>query len=618
MSKILFAWELGAGLGHIAPCRGLFEKLCGRGHSLTLVLHDLSRAKNVFEGLKLAVLQAPVKTNLPRNPAAVTTSFVHVLHDSGYEDAVELDGMVQGWHSIFELTRPDLVIADYSPTALLALRGLPTRKMTIGCGFLIPPDTYPLQNLRPWQSVDEAALKRDEDQICQRVNSVLVNRRHPLDRLGQLFSDVDDSVLTTYPELDHYSERKGGVYWGLRRGFRGADFDWPAGSGPKVFAYLTYNPHADAMLQLLKDSGNPTIVCCSELPLETQKKFETEHLRFERRLLNVEKLAAECSLAVLNGNHDTACTLLLAGKPILFIPITLEHWIFAVSVQKIGAGLLAGFDRPAEFAPKFSQLSSCVSAAQRFATRYAQNDPAQLEDILVARVEEILKPDWQRRPMQSPLKSSGESLGSPSSAGKTEAETRDVTISPLHTKEKTLDKPAVAVSAQSSQALNTALEHHRQGRLEQAAQMYAEVLAQEPSNAAALHLMGVVYLQTAQFERAVDLIGRAISINSKESSFHSNLGEALRNLGQFERAIECFLTALRLRPEYPEACNNLGLVLQAQGKHKAAASRFREAIKLNPRYVMAYNNLGKLLGEVGQFEEARECFAKAQQAAKAE
>src|SRR5471030_2186083 len=101
MPKILFAWELGAGLGHIAPCRGLFESLHAQGHELTLVLRDLSKAKTVFEGLNLALLQAPVKINLPAEPILYAKTFADILHNVGYEDPSELGAMVAAWRSIF-------------------------------------------------------------------------------------------------------------------------------------------------------------------------------------------------------------------------------------------------------------------------------------------------------------------------------------------------------------------------------------------------------------------------------------------------------------------------------------------------------------------------------------
>ena len=633
MSKILFAWELGAGAGHMAPCRGMFEKLCAHGHELTLVLRDLSRAKIVFEGLNVALLQAPVKINLPANPIAQAATYSHILHNVGFEDPFELEAALAAWRNLFKFTRPDLVISDHSPTAMLALRGFPSRKMVIGCGFLIPPDTYPFPNMRPWEPFDEVRARSDEDRIRERINAVLARTgQQPLERIGQLFSEVDESILTTYPELDHYAERQGGEYWGLRRGFQGADFEWPAGDGPRIFAYLRPTPHLHAELHVLKELKHPAIVCSDQITPETQRQFEAPHLRFERRLLNLKKLCAECSIALLNGSHDTAGHLLMAGKPILFIPHILDQWMQAVTVQRLGAGLLASPERPAEFAPKLSAMlgsDSYAKAARRFAARYAANDPAVIEDLLVSRIEELLASGLPRprRARPSPLQASGEPLPASSSPGAatpvfTEAPAATPVTPPYVVTLVDRNPPAAATALPGDgpddggppdQSLEAAVALHRNGRVQQAVNIYQAILARTPDDPAALHLLGVAHLQAGQFAQSVELIGRAIAIVSTEPSFHSNLGEAFRNLGQFDRAIECCLTALRLQPVYPEACNNLALALQAQGKHKAALARFREAIQYNPRYVVAYNNLGRLLGELGQPEDARACFAKAQQ-----
>ncbi len=319
-------------------------------------------------------------------------------------------------------------------------------------------------------------------------------------------------------------------------------------------------------------------------------------------------------MALLNGNHDTACSLLLAGKPILFIPLTLEHWMFSVAVQRLGAGLIVSPDRPGEFAPKFAAMLGSdmyAKAAQRFSLRYGQNDPTALKDRLAERIEEILDPSWpqNRRAMPSPLSANGAPLPLATVSAPVETATPTV-VSLVRNPLANSDAPARAKSA-DHEALDAGLVHHQHGRVNQAAELYQSVLARNPNDADALHLLGVLNLQTGRASQAVDLIGRAAKSVPGEASFQCNLGEAHRILGQYDRAIECCLTALRLRPDYPEACNNLALALQSQGKYKAAAARFQDAIRFNPTYAVAYNNFGALLGELGQFDDARNCFARA-------
>ena len=59
------------------------------------------------------------------------------------------------------------------------------------------------------------------------------------------------------------------------------------------------------------------------------------------------------------------------------------------------------------------------------------------------------------------------------------------------------------------QALKLALGHHRAGRLDEAARLCADVLARQPDQAVALHLLGVIRYQTGDARVAVELIRRA-------------------------------------------------------------------------------------------------------------
>src|SRR5690242_1557173 len=74
--------------------------------------------------------------------------------------------------------------------------------------------------------------------------------------------------------------------------------------------------------------------------------------------------------------------------------------------------------------------------------------------------------------------------------------------------------------------IETAMQCHASGRLEDAQAGYDKVLAADPENADALHLSGMIACQTSQHDRAVALIEKAIGVNPLVASFHSNLGVA--------------------------------------------------------------------------------------------
>ena len=63
-----------------------------------------------------------------------------------------------------------------------------------------------------------------------------------------------------------------------------------------------------------------------------------------------------------------------------------------------------------------------------------------------------------------------------------------------------------------SEALAIAIQHHQAGRLQAAEQIYRQILAVEPNQADALHLLGVIAHQVGKHEVAVEYIRRAIGL----------------------------------------------------------------------------------------------------------
>ena len=94
-----------------------------------------------------------------------------------------------------------------------------------------------------------------------------------------------------------------------------------------------------------------------------------------------------------------------------------------------------------------------------------------------------------------------------------------------------------AQPATLEQAYQTALQHHRAGRLPVAEGLYRQILAQQPNHADALHCLGVIGGQTGRYDIAVEMFGRAIAIKPNFAEAHSNLGNALKDKGQLDEAI---------------------------------------------------------------------------------
>ncbi len=159
-------------------------------------------------------------------------------------------------------------------------------------------------------------------------------------------------------------------------------------------------------------------------------------------------------------------------------------------------------------------------------------------------------------------------------------------------------------------SIEEALRLHRSGRLAEAAALYQDVLDQSPNHPDALHYLGLVAHQTGKSAAAVELIGKAVSLDPTSGKL-CNLGLALNAQGRKGDAIESFRKALVLQPDCDEACNGLGSVYQAQGRLAEAMSCYRKAISLNDRNAEAHNNLGGVLKALGNFDEAIRSYRRA-------
>lgn len=161
------------------------------------------------------------------------------------------------------------------------------------------------------------------------------------------------------------------------------------------------------------------------------------------------------------------------------------------------------------------------------------------------------------------------------------------------------------------EALLHAARHHSAGRLPVAEAILKLILQRDPNCWGALHLLGIIALQTGRHAMAVEVLRPAARLAPEDPAIHSNLGEAYRLGGRLEEAVACYRQALAVRPDFHEALGNLGLTLSAQGRLDDAAQCLRQAIALKPDFAEAYNNLGNVAWDRKLLDEALTCYQRA-------
>jgi UDP:flavonoid glycosyltransferase YjiC (YdhE family) len=394
MATVLFAWELGAGLGHVTKMKPLAEALAGRGHRVVMALRDLARAELVLAGTGVSYLQAPIKLNRATNRIDPLSTFAHILHNTCFGELEELKALVAAWRTLYEFVQPRIIVCDHSPTALLAARGLPIRRVVLGTGFLCPPDCHPLPDWRPWLKQDPARLRQQELLVLDNTNRLLAGLgQPPMQRLTDLYSQADETLLCSFPELDVYPARTGARYRGVWPDTFGKPPVWPDAPGPRVFGYVRPFKALPALFKELERRRLPTVLYAGGLDAKLVQQFRSPTLHFEDKPLDLTDAARQCDLAIVNATHGTTATMLLAGKPLLMFPTQLEQRLTAENVVKMGAGLIAKLDDPQHVATQLQTLLGSrrfTEAVGQFAQRYADFDWRQQREEAVERIEQLL------------------------------------------------------------------------------------------------------------------------------------------------------------------------------------------------------------------------------------
>ena len=112
--------------------------------------------------------------------------------------------------------------------------------------------------------------------------------------------------------------------------------------------------------------------------------------------------------------------------------------------------------------------------------------------------------------------------------------------------------------------------------------LYRELLALQPDNGDALHLLGVLRYQQRDPAAAVPLIEAALKIIPGNIYARVGLGLALLRLNRFDEALDTFDRALAIKPDYAEALTRRGDALLGLGRQADALASYNRSLRYRP------------------------------------
>jgi protein O-GlcNAc transferase len=152
---------------------------------------------------------------------------------------------------------------------------------------------------------------------------------------------------------------------------------------------------------------------------------------------------------------------------------------------------------------------------------------------------------------------------------------------------------------------------HQAGRIDEACRIYECILDVDPTNADALHLLGLVFYGRGETERAVCLIRSAIEEKPDISNFYRNLGAVLEAQGKQEEALAAYDQAVRIDPYCAGAHYGRGNMMTRLTRLADACEAYRQAIEIAPDYAEAHNSLGVALEQQGFLPDALAAYDRA-------
>jgi UDP:flavonoid glycosyltransferase YjiC (YdhE family) len=343
-------WELGGGMGHLDRMLAVARVLRERGHEVGFALRDLARAHDRIAAQGFEMMQSPVwLPSLARPPGL--GSYTAVLAAAGWLSPAGLAALLVAWETLFRLWRPDGVVCDHAPTAVLAARGAALRHWLVGNSFMVPPGGAHFLPLAHWLPGADAECAGWDAQVLEPANLALALRgRAPLARLTDLFDRASGKAVLSLPELTHYPQPgpDAAVLGPMFVDDIGGPARWPAGDGPRVFVYLVpTHDHFRPLMRALRARGVVGLVHAKGISPEAAQQLGGARTRFEPEPVRMSDALQSADLVVSHASIGTVSAALLAGRPQMVLPRHIEQAMVARRVEEAGIGVQAALGEPA-------------------------------------------------------------------------------------------------------------------------------------------------------------------------------------------------------------------------------------------------------------------------------
>ena len=143
------------------------------------------------------------------------------------------------------------------------------------------------------------------------------------------------------------------------------------------------------------------------------------------------------------------------------------------------------------------------------------------------------------------------------------------------------------------------------GKYDQAARIFRQMVAEDPTDAVARMDLGTSLAQLDQSEEALEQFNAALLYSDSKSRIHFHMAVAFTQMGWGKQAIEHYRSAVESDPTFGEAHFQLANVLMRQELFEEAIPHYRRVVELDPSNAFAHFMGAMTLVRVQRWKEAR-------------
>ena len=340
--RVLLAYESGYGLGHVNRLADVARRLRRHGVISTLAtfrLDDADRFADSFE----TVLQAPVWPSFfgSQRSLLISTgpSFATALANLGFRDARHITANQRAWAALFDACKPDVVVADFAPGAILAAKGR-FRSIQIGGPFYTP--AMDGEKFPPFLA-EQLTDGKLEIEIAAAIDTAM-------DRLGRappacLSAAViaDQSLPMGFAELDPYLP------------FRNEPLLAPdmielssfrRERGDAVFAYIPeWLQHNDVLMASFCALKLPVFLFIPHIPEPLAEGLTGRNVKLATAPFSNDELARSARVFIHHGGLGSSQIGLVAGVPQVSVEADMEKIVNGRALTALGVGRSLPHDR---------------------------------------------------------------------------------------------------------------------------------------------------------------------------------------------------------------------------------------------------------------------------------